>query len=74
VCSSDLKDDQLRELFVDDLPEGVSLTAILDCCFSGTVMDLEYSYKLNDKLEPTIVTNSTSNENGNKSIVMISRL
>lgn len=37
-----LSDDELRRILVRDLPKGVRLTAILDCCHSGTALDLPY--------------------------------
>jgi len=33
-------DDYLNDRFFDDLPEGVRLTCIYDCCHSGTMTDL----------------------------------
>jgi metacaspase-1 len=36
----DIIDDELREKLVMPLPEGASLFAILDCCHSGTGLDL----------------------------------
>eukprot|EP01095_Lingulamoeba_sp_RSL-Kostka_P014611 TRINITY_DN642_c0_g1_i2.p1 TRINITY_DN642_c0_g1~~TRINITY_DN642_c0_g1_i2.p1 ORF type:complete len:177 (+),score=67.21 TRINITY_DN642_c0_g1_i2:413-943(+) len=39
-------DDELYDQLVDKIPEGVRLTAILDCCHSGTALDLPYVYKL----------------------------
>ncbi|KAI9342335.1 caspase domain-containing protein [Obelidium mucronatum] len=37
--------DDVHEYLVAALPPGVKLTAILDCCHSGTMMELPYSYK-----------------------------
>lgn len=43
-------DDELRIRIVDKLPKGAKLTALFDCCHSGTGLDLRYNYKLyNDK-------------------------
>jgi len=45
-CMSDpwpgavIVDDFLNDRFFDDLPEGVRLTCIYDCCHSGTMTDL----------------------------------
>jgi len=37
-----LSDDELRSILVSNLPEGVRLAVILDCCHSGTALDLPY--------------------------------
>eukprot|EP00833_Pecoramyces_ruminatium_P005292 jgi/Orpsp1_1/1179324/evm.model.c7180000068889.1 len=36
---------------VKPLPKGCLLTALADCCHSGTVFDLPYSYKCNGEIE-----------------------
>jgi len=44
MCSdnSEIKDNKLREMLVNPLPKGASLTAIFDSCYSGTLLDLEH--------------------------------
>lgn len=37
-------DDLLYERLIDNLPSGCRLTAIFDCCHSGTMLDLAYEY------------------------------
>lgn len=37
-----LSDDEVRKILVTNLPKGVRLTVILDCCHSGTALDLPY--------------------------------
>lgn len=39
-------DDDIFAMMVLPLPKGVRLTAIMDCCHSGSVFDLPYSYVL----------------------------
>jgi hypothetical protein len=43
-----LRDDQVFQLLVGPLAEGVQLTCILDCCHSGTILDLPYMFKADD--------------------------
>ncbi|KAI5118353.1 hypothetical protein M0805_006754 [Coniferiporia weirii] len=37
-------DDELHEILVKPLPAGCRLTALLDCCSSGTGLDLPYNF------------------------------
>jgi len=39
-------DDDIRKLFIDKLPSNVKIVMLFDSCFSGTVCDLKYSYKV----------------------------
>ncbi|ORX92922.1 metacaspase [Basidiobolus meristosporus CBS 931.73] len=44
-------DDEIHAICVKNLPSGVRLTAIFDCCHSGTVMDLPFTYKCDGEIE-----------------------
>ncbi len=44
-------DDEVHDVLCRDLPEGVRLTAIFDCCHSESIMDLPYIYNVNGNLE-----------------------
>jgi len=44
-------DDEIHDLIVKPLPKGCLLTALADCCHSGTVLDLPYIYNTNGELE-----------------------
>jgi hypothetical protein len=42
-----ITDDDLHMLLVDSLPAGVRLWVIMDCCHSGTALDMRYKVILN---------------------------
>ena len=42
--SGQITDDEIWNQLVWPLPEGAKLTALMDCCHSGTGMDLPYTY------------------------------
>jgi hypothetical protein len=48
-----LTDDVVGEIIVKHLPEGVRLTAIMDCCHSGTGLDLPFQYSDGGWVEDT---------------------
>jgi hypothetical protein len=66
IITSDLKgilDDELKSLIQTHLKKNVTLFALFDCCFSGTVLDLKYQYL--DSLENDA---STINQNDTETI------
>ncbi|KAG8691264.1 cytochrome c oxidase subunit 1 [Ceratobasidium sp. 394] len=41
-CNVDIIiDDDLRKFLVEPLPKGANLTALFDCCHSGTILDMD---------------------------------
>jgi uncharacterized caspase-like protein len=44
--SGDIKDDDLRVLLVDPLPANAKLFCLMDCCHSGTGLDLRYECRV----------------------------
>ncbi|RKP10957.1 peptidase C14, caspase domain-containing protein [Thamnocephalis sphaerospora] len=44
-------DDDLHAILVKPLQEGVRLTTIFDCCHSGTILDLPFTYKCSGEIE-----------------------
>jgi hypothetical protein len=51
-------DDEIHNLLVKPLPQGARLTAIFDCCHSGSAMDLPYMYSVDGKEEITFQDNT----------------
>lgn len=43
--SGQIRDDDLYKSLVLAMAEGVHLVALMDCCHSGSVLDLPYKYK-----------------------------
>lgn len=44
-----IRDDNLFETLVAPLPKGSVLTSVMDCCHSGTVLDLPYTFLADGK-------------------------
>jgi len=44
-----LRDDDVFKYLVGPLKAGVSLTCVLDCCHSGTILDLPFVFKADDQ-------------------------
>lgn len=44
IDKQSISDDELKTIIDENLPEGVTLFVIFDCCHSGTLMDLKYNY------------------------------
>ncbi len=54
-------DDRMHDIMVKPLRPGVKLTAIFDCCHSGTVLDLPYVYSTKGTIkESNLLKDSTS--------------
>jgi hypothetical protein len=43
-----IRDGDLIKYFVKPMKKGVTVTCVMDCCHSGTVLDLPYQYVAND--------------------------
>jgi len=40
-----IRDDDLYEILIEDLADGVHMVSLMDCCHSGTILDLPYIFK-----------------------------
>ena len=53
-----ITDDLIHEIMVQPLPTGVCLTAISDCCHSGSILDLPFSFVFDQKVDNRAVVAS----------------
>ncbi len=60
-----IRDDDLNKIIKDYLKPGVSLSALFDCCFSGTILDLKYNYIDTTNFEKTTTNELVSETAGN---------
>lgn len=73
IIASDLKgivDDELKSLIQANLKKNVTLFALFDSCFSGTVLDLKYQYFDSLANDASTVNNNETETIGN--VIMIS--
>jgi len=73
IITSDLKgilDDELKIIIQTHLKKNVTLFALFDCCFSGTVLDLKYQYL--DSLENNHFTQNSNETETHGNVIMIS--
>lgn len=73
IITSDLKgilDDELKSLIQKHLKKNVTLFALFDSCFSGTVLDLKYQYFDSLANDANTVNNNETETIGN--VIMIS--
>ena len=65
-----ITDDELKAVIQQNLKPNVTLLAMFDSCFSGSVLDLKYSYMDGDNYDKYIENNKELNTPGN--VLMIS--
>ncbi len=46
-----IMDNELKNIFVNNMKDGVKVFAIIDSCYSGTIFDLKYNYLTDGSLE-----------------------
>jgi hypothetical protein len=73
IVTSDLKsvtDDEFKTIIQKNLKQGVTLFAMFDSCFSGSMLDLKYQYM--DSLNFDNYTENDKDSNTNGNVFMIS--
>jgi hypothetical protein len=63
-------DDELKNIIQTNLKKDVTLIALFDCCFSGSVLDLKYQYM--DSLDKNNFTENTNESETIGNVIMIS--
>ena len=63
-------DDELKTIIQNNLKKDVTLIALFDCCFSGSVLDLKYQYM--DSLDKNNFTENINETETNGNVIMIS--
>ncbi|KAL4261723.1 peptidase C14B family protein [Pleurotus pulmonarius] len=51
-----ITDDTMHDIMVKPLPRNCRLTALFDCCHSGTALDLPYIYRTDGRVKKELVT------------------
>jgi len=73
LCPCDdsfIRDDETYKYLVAPLKEGASLTCVLDCCHSGTILDLPYMFKADSASLEAVENGSISSLQPNPSFDM----
>jgi hypothetical protein len=63
-------DDELKSIIQTNLKKDVTLIALFDCCFSGSVLDLKYQYM--DSLDKNNLTENINETETIGNVIMIS--
>lgn len=51
MTEGQIRDDDLFDILVKPMPAGVTLTCLMDCCHSGTILDLPFKFKADGTME-----------------------
>ena len=60
-----ISDDELKKLATTYLKDGVTLFVLLDCCHSGTLLDLKYNYLSKNDFNEVIINERNQETKGN---------
>jgi len=63
-------DDELKNIIQTNLKKDVTLIALFDCCFSGSILDLKYQYM--DSLDKNNFTENSNESETVGNVIMIS--
>jgi hypothetical protein len=66
-----ITDDELGRVLVSRVPRGATCTVVLDCCHSGTCLDLRYGYKPISETE-LVVSENPRYPRGTGTVVLLS--
>lgn len=58
-------DDELKEIAQQYLKDNVTLFVLLDCCHSGTLLDLKYNYLSKNDFNHVVINDKNSETKGN---------
>jgi predicted Abi (CAAX) family protease len=59
-----IRDDDVLTTLVKPMARGVFVTAIMDCCHSGTILDLPYNFKADGQMVAMVPNNTTTSIQG----------
>jgi len=65
-----ISDDEIKSIIQTHLNKDVTLFALIDCCHSGSILDLRYQYSNNDS--DNTISNNQGNYNTIGNVIMIS--
>ena len=60
-----ITDDELKNIAQEYLKDNVTLFVLLDCCHSGTLLDLKYNYLSKNDFNDVVINDSNSETKGN---------
>jgi hypothetical protein len=60
-----ISDDELKNIAQEYLKDNVTLFVLLDCCHSGTLLDLKYNYLSNNNFNDVVINDKNSETKGN---------